>query len=81
MDANEDGEMSELRGWICGPRLYEFDGWFFEVHSYCSPWPLKKDGELRKCAGRKFWKMWHTFDALSDEEKKKFRVGGGCQQF
>ena len=70
--------MNEAQGWICGPRLYEFEGWFFEVHSFCGPWPLKKDGDLRKRAGRKFWAMWKRFDALSDEDQKKYRVGGGC---
>lgn len=73
--------MSELHGFICGPRLYEFEGWFFEVHAGSGPWPLKKDGELRKRAGRTWWKVWGTFDALTESEKQKYRVGGGCQQF
>jgi len=63
---------------ICGPHLYEFDGWTFEIHSYCGPWPLKKDLELRERAGRKFWKMWKKFDKLSAEEKEKCHLGGGC---
>jgi len=73
--------MSEMHGYICGPRLYEFEGWFFEESGYGGPWPICKNGELRKHAGRKFWKMWGRFDSLSESEKKKYRVGGGCQQF
>jgi len=57
---------------VCGPSLYKFNGWFFEWHSYCGPWPLRKDGELRKRAGRKFWKVIEEFQKLSKEERKKF---------
>lgn len=69
-----------VEGWVCGPRLYEYDGWFFEESSYASPWPLRKDGELRKRAGRKFWKMFTKFNKLSKKEKREYRVGGGCRQ-
>ena len=65
-------------GFICGPRLYKFDGWFFEFSAYSGPWPLKKDGELRKRAGRKFYKMIDKFEALTEKEKAKCRAGGGC---
>ena len=68
-------------GFICGPRIYKYKGWFFEVHSYCGPWPLKKDGELRKRAGRVFWKVWASFDKLSKEDQEKHREGGGCLAF
>lgn len=65
---------------ICGPSLYKFEGWFFELHSYCGPWPLCKDGELRKRAGRVFWKVWERFNALSNEEKEQHLIEkGGCQ--
>ena len=30
-------------GYLCGPRLYEFEGWFFEDAKFTGgPWPLKK---------------------------------------
>jgi len=70
-----------IHGFICGPKLYEFDGWFFEVHGSGEPWPLKKDGELRKRAGKKFYDMYCRFDRLSKKRKQKYRVGGGCQPF
>jgi hypothetical protein len=70
-----------MSGFMCGPRLYKFKGWFFEVNAACGPWPLKKNGDPRTNAGRRFWKVWNAFNALSDKKKEKFRVGGGCQQF
>ncbi len=70
-----------MRGFICGPRLYEYQGWFFEVHANCGPWPLKKDGDPRKRAGFGFYKMYDGFDRLPNGEKEKYRVGGGCVSF
>jgi len=70
-----------IQGFICGPRLYEYEGWFFEDHAGSGPWPLKKDGELRKRAGKKFYDMYMRFSRLSKEQKAKYRVGGGCQSF
>lgn len=67
-----------MKGFICSSRMYEFNGWLFEVHSYCGPWPLKKDWSPRKRAGRVFYKMFYEFDKLSSTEKEKYRSGGGC---
>ena len=60
---------------LCGPRVYEYDGWLFEVHSYCGPWPLRRDGELRKYAGRRFWEMFGRFDGLAEVARAQYRVG------
>ena len=38
--------MTELHGWICSAREYEYRGWTFEVSGWGGPWPLRKDGEL-----------------------------------
>lgn len=67
-----------MQAFFCGPRIYEYDGWLFEDHSYLGPWPLRKDGELRKYAGRRFWAMIKRFDDLSATAKKQYQVGGGC---
>ena len=77
------GEVSLMNatGFLCGPRLYEFEGWFFEDHAYCGPWPLRKDAELRKRAGRTFYAVYDRFNKLSKEDKQKYRVGGGCLAF
>jgi hypothetical protein len=70
-----------IRGIVCGPRLYEYEGWFFEVTPYGGPWPLKNNGNPRKRAGNTFYSMYEKFDKLSKKEKLKYRVGGGCQPF
>jgi len=69
-----------MSGFMCSPRIYEFEGWLFEYHQ-TSVWPLKKDHGPRKRAGRKFYEMLDRFCALTDEQKKEHRVGGGCVAF
>jgi len=66
---------------ICGPRLYKYHGWFFGVCASCGPWPLKKDGYPRKRVGKVFYNMYEKFSRLTDEEKLRYRVGGGCVPF
>ena len=70
-----------MQGYLCGPRVYEYNGWIFEVPAACGPWPLKKDGDLRKRAGNVFYTMFEKFNKLSKEEKQMYRVGGGCVTF
>lgn len=67
-------------GWVCSPRIYEYKGWVFEFGPV-GCWPLKKDWEPRKRAGRKFWAVVGDFMELSEDERTQYRVGGGCQQF
>ena len=67
-------------GIICGPRIYEYKGWVFE-YGYGSVWPLKKNGDLRKRAGRKFYNMIDEFTHLQTYEQDECRVGGGCKRF
>lgn len=68
-------------GFICGPRLYIFKGWFFECCQTGGPWPLKESGSPYKRAGRIFYKIIRDFDKLSEKQKQRYRVGGGCQRF
>lgn len=75
------GKVYSFHGWICEPTIYEYDGWLFELHPHSGPWPLKSDLSLRKRAGRKFFDTFFRFLKLSDDEKNKFKVGGGCQRF
>jgi hypothetical protein len=70
-----------MNTFLCGPKIYEYDGWIFEFHYWCGPWPLKKDLELRKRAGKKFWNMFEKFNKIPIKEKENYRVGGGCQVF
>jgi len=62
-------------GFVCGFHpIYEYDGYLFEVHPHQGPWPLRrKDHDPRKNVPAGFWDMWKVFDALSDEEKAKYK--------
>ena len=77
---HHEADMSEVHIFLCGPRIYEYDGWTFE-YGMTTCWPLKKDGDPMKRAGRKFYAMIHKFFALTDKEQATYRVGGGCQEF
>lgn len=71
-----------MPGFICSTPIYEYKGWTFEFNQYhTAPWPLKKDGEPRKCAGRVFWAVFDEWFALPEDEREKCRVAGGCQRF
>lgn len=70
-----------MHGFICSPTIYEYKGWIFEFSHSSGPWPLTKDYELRKRAGRRWWALWNEWCSLSDAEKKATRIGGGCQRF
>lgn len=65
-------------GFLCGPTVYEYEGITFEYSPTGGPWPLKKDGELKKLAGKKFYAMFKRFNALPDDVKKSHKIGGGC---
>ena len=71
---------TELIGFVCGPSVYEWGGFTFEVHSYFGPWPLRKDGEPMARASKRFWEAMSKFEALSSDEQKRYRVvEGGCR--
>ena len=67
-----------ISGFVCGPRIYEYDGWLFEYSQSNGPWPIKNDGEPRVKAGTAFFEMFDRF--LKLEDKESYRVGGGCER-
>jgi hypothetical protein len=70
----------EVIGYLCGPHIYEYKGIVFEYSIYGGPWPLKKDGEQKKLAGRRFFRLAHEFFKLPESEQEKYRIGGGCRR-
>lgn len=56
-------------------KIYEFEGWLFEYYRTkpISPWPLKKDHEPRKRAGRLFWDMFERFSLLTVKKQELCR--------
>jgi len=67
-----------MTGIICSSPVYEYKGWTFEYrrHGFTVPWPLCKDGTLRKRAGNKFWEMWSEWRNLPGDEQETYRVRG-----
>ena len=53
--------------------IYKFEDWLFEYSRTkpLEPWPLCKDYEPRKRAGKKFYEMLGRFLELSEEEQKE----------
>lgn len=74
-------ESEPIHGWICGPRIYEYKGVEFEVHAWCGPCPLKKNGDPKIRIPKSFWTLWEEFSKLPKDEQEKFRLGGGCVRF
>jgi len=70
--------METGHGWLCGPKVYDFDGVTFEFSPMIGPWPLKKNGDPKKSAGEKFYAFYNRFSSMTTEEQEKYRVGGGC---
>ena len=69
-----------MTGFICSSPLYEYDGWTFEFRPMMTgPWPIRKDGELYKRAGKRFYDVFEKWHALPDRET--YRIGGGCERF
>ena len=67
-----------MTGFICSSPLYEYEGWSFEF-GHTGPWPIRKDGELYKRAGEKFFDMFERWYDLPNREY--YRIGGGCERF
>jgi len=57
-------------------KAYEFEGCLFEYdrNKPFPPWPLKKDHEPKKLAGRKFFDLFGRFNELTLDEQEKYRV-------
>jgi hypothetical protein len=68
------------KGFICCGGIYEFDGVLFEDTAWSGPQPLKKNGDPALSYSKKFLMAMDKFNKLSREEKKKYRVGGGCRK-
>lgn len=66
-------------GFICGPSVYQYEGWVFEMHSYIGPHPLTKQGSPYRRVPMKFYNMYERWDTLTEEEKENTRLHkGGC---
>lgn len=73
--------MSEAHGFLCGPKLYEFEGLEIEFPACSGPAPLKANGDpyerMPKHVAEKMARFWR----LTESEMDAYRVGGGCRAF
>jgi hypothetical protein len=54
------------------PNIYKYKGIIFEFHPYCGPARCNKDLELSDIKmGRKFWKMFDSWQKLSPSKRKR----------
>ena len=67
-----------MKAFLCGPHIYKFEEVIFELHYWCGPHPLKKDGSPKKKVGKRFYDLYDRFSALSDNEKVACHISGGC---
>lgn len=74
----DHGHREEPQGFLCGARIYQYNGWTFE-YGPSGPWPHKDDGELRKRCGRVFLKAISGWLAMSHKQRQDYRAGGGCR--
>jgi hypothetical protein len=68
----------KLAGFMCFTPVYEYNGWTFEFGYSAGPWPVRRDGELYKRCSNKFYNDIDGFLKMPQEERNKYRVGGGC---
>ena len=71
----------DVHGVVCLTPVYEYKGWIFEYSPNIGVWPLKKNLEPRKRAGKVFWGLVGEFLQLPDSQQAACRVGGGCIHF
>ena len=65
-----------------GGNDYEFEGQRFEMHPWCGPCPLKKNGDPKTNIPNSFWPMFKRWQDLPEEKKKETLVRrGGCVHF
>ena len=62
----------------CFANIYEYQGVLFEIPKTGGPWPLKKDGDPKARADKKFYDLMVEFNALPTDEQEAYRLGGGC---
>lgn len=73
--------MTQVHGFVCGPRVYEYKGIEIEFPAMCGPYPLTKQGDPKQRWTKREHELVDEFLDLSDEERAKLRIGGGCQAF
>jgi len=69
-----------MTGYLCSARIYKYGKWTFEYGMGCFS-PVTIDGSPYKRISKKFYDDVAPWLKLSDKEKEKYRVSGGCIRF
>ena len=68
-----------MTGYICGPRLYKYDGVTIEESGTGGPWPVRGNGDPYQRVPRRVALVLDNFCDLTDVEREAYRVSGGCR--
>ena len=66
--------------YMCSARIYKFGKWTFEYGMGVGLNPLTKEGDIYKKVPLKFYNDTNPWLEMSDTDKEKYRVSGGCEQ-
>lgn len=66
-----DGKRS---GCMTVANIYCYKGFYFDMHYFCGPIKVNKDGSDSKRTGRKFWAAWTEWSSLPKDEQCKFLI-------
>jgi len=67
--------------YICSGRQHEYKGVIIEVPGIGGPCVVKPNGDIYQRLTKKQVATLREFFGLSDEEKKRYRIGGGCEAY
>ena len=70
-----------MYGFICSDPIYQYKNIYFLHHDWFGMTKLNKDLKGSKRTGRVFLEKYHEWLKLEDDEKEKYRIGGGCVPF
>lgn len=56
--------------------IYSYGGFLFEMHFFCGPQKLNKNGEPASRMGRKFFKAFSEWNKLTKKQQEKTRISG-----
>jgi hypothetical protein len=63
-------------GIVTCSNVYSYKGFLFEMHHFCGPTRLKRNGEHHKYFGPRFWKVFEEWFKLTDKQKAKTFISG-----
>jgi hypothetical protein len=66
-----------MRGFMCGPKLYEYKGVKFEFTQSHGPHPIDSQGDPLEDITDDFYKLAEEW--FASDNREEYRIGGGCE--